>query len=119
MDKEKSDIACVKGINILEKVFDIFPYKLARDIIKKRFTNPLIAFINIGILDKTKLVFGEAEITQAYMTGSIKYSPYFQLAISTFDNQATLSVNLYGTQSDRNTISSFLNKLVQELNNCI
>lgn len=119
MDKEKSNIACVKSINILEKIFDIFPYKLARDIIKKRFTNPLIAFTNIGILDKKKLVFGEAEITQAYMTGSIKYSPYFQLAISTFDDQATLSVNLYGTQSDRNIISSFLNKLVQELNDCI
>lgn len=50
------------------------------------------------------------------MTGSIKYSPYFQVAISTFDDQATLSVNLYGTQSDRNTISFFLDKLVKELN---
>ncbi|MBV7276887.1 hypothetical protein I6U48_28880 [Clostridium sp. PL3] len=116
MDKEKSNIACVKSINILEKLFDVLPYKLARDIIKKRFTNPFIAFTNIGILDKTRLVFGEVEITKAYMTGSIKYSPYFQLAISTFDDQATLSVNLYGTQSDRNTISLFLDKFVQELN---
>ncbi len=116
MDKEKSNIACVKSINILEKFFDVFPYKLARDIIKKRFTNPLIAFTNIGILDKTRLTFGKVEITKAYMTGSIKYSPYFQLAISTFDDQATLSVNLYGTQSDGNTISLFLDKLVQELN---
>ncbi|MNP48789.1 hypothetical protein D3C76_1429300 [compost metagenome] len=89
---------------------------MARGIIKKKFTNPLIAFTNIGILDKTRLKFGKVEITKAYMTGSIKYSPYFQLAISTFDNQAILSVNLYGTQSDRNTISFFLDKLVQELN---
>lgn len=119
MDKEKSNIACVKSISILEKFFDVFPYKLARDIIKKRFTNPLIAFTNIGILAKTRLVFGKVEITKAYMTGSIKYSPYFQLAISTFDDQATLSVNLYGTQSDRTTISFFLDKLVQELNDCM
>lgn len=116
MDKEKLSIACVKSINLMEKVFDIFPYKLARGIIKKKFTNPLIAFTNIGILDKTRLKFGKVEITKAYMTGSIKYSPYFQLAISTFDDQAILSVNLYGTQSDRNTISIFLDKLVQELN---
>jgi len=116
MDKEKSNIACIKSINVLEKLFDIFPYKLARDIIEKRFTNPLIAFTNIGIIDKTRLAFGKIEIAEAYMTGSIKYSPYFQLAISTFDDQVTLSVNLYGTQSDRNTISFFLDKLVQELN---
>lgn len=116
MDKEKSNIACVKSISILEKLFDAFPYKLARDIVKKRFTNPLIAFTNIGILDKTRITFGKVEIIKAYMTGSIKYSPYFQLAISTFDDQATLSINLYGTQSDRNTISFFLDKLVQELN---
>jgi NRPS condensation-like uncharacterized protein len=117
MDKEKSNIASVKSIFIMEKVFDIFPYKLARDIIRKKFTNPLIAFTNIGILDKTRLTFGKAAIIRAYMTGSIKYSPYFQLAISTFDDQATLSVNLYGTQSDRNKISLFLDKLVQELQN--
>ncbi len=51
------------------------------------------------------------------MTGSIKYPPYFQLAISTFDNEATLSVNLYGTISDRNQIASFLGKLMLELKN--
>lgn len=116
MDKEKSNIACIKSINLLEKLFDIFPYKFARDIIKKKLSNPLIAFTNIGIIDKTRLTFGKIEIAEAYMTGSIKYSPYFQLAISTFDDQATLSINLYGTQSDRNTISLFLDKLVQELN---
>lgn len=116
MDKEKSNIASIKSINLLEKLFDIFPYKFVRDIIKKKFTNPLIAFTNIGIIDKTRLTFGNIEIAEAYMTGSIKYSPYFQLAISTFDDQATLSINLYGTQSDRNTISFFLDKLVQELN---
>ena len=117
MDKEKSNIACIKSINLMEKFFDIFPYKLAKDIIKKRFSNPLIAFTNIGIIDKTRLTFGKIGIVEAYMTGSIKYSSYFQLAISTFNDQATLSINLYGTQSDRNTISFFLDKLVQELNN--
>lgn len=119
MDKEKANISCIKSINILEKVFDILPYKLARDIVNKKFNNPLIAFTNIGILDKTKLTFGEAQVTKAYMTGSIKYSPYFQLAISTFDNEATLSINLYGTEADRNTMASFLDKLGEELEYCI
>lgn len=92
---------------------------MVRNIVKEKFANPFIAFTNIGILDKKRLAFGNVEITKAYMTGSIKYSPYFQLAISTFDDQAVFSVNLYGTQSDRNTISIFLEKLVEELNNCM
>lgn len=115
MDKQKSDVSCVKSLIMLEKVFDIFPYKIARAIVEKNFSNPLIAFTNIGIIDKKRITFGEIEITEAFMTGSIKYSPFFQLAISTFDNIATLSVNLYGTQLDKSKVSSFLDKFVNEL----
>lgn len=115
MDKQKSDISCVKSLIMLEKVFDILPYKIAKAIIDKNFSNPPIALTNIGIIDKKRVTFGKNEIVEAYMTGSIKYNPYFQLAISTFDNQATLSVNLYGTQEDRNKISFFLDKLINEL----
>lgn len=115
MDKQKADISCVKSLIMLEKVFDIFPYKIARGIILKNFSNPLIAFTNIGIIDKKKITFGEVEITEAFMTGSIKYNPFFQLAVSTFDNIATLSVNLYGSQADKGKVSSFLDKFINEL----
>lgn len=107
MNKQKSNIACVKSVAMLEKVFDIFPYKTARGIVEKKFVNPLIAFTNIGIIDEKQLAFDNSDIVEAYMTGSIKYNPYFQLAISTFDNVATLSVNLYGTQSDKNKVNIF------------
>lgn len=115
MDKQKSDIACGKSLILMEKVFDIFPYKIASGIVEKKFVNAPIAFTNIGIIDKNRLDFGKVEITEAYMTGSIKYSPYFQLAVSTFDDQATLSINLYATHSDKNKISIFLDKFVNEL----
>ncbi|WP_236886661.1 hypothetical protein [Clostridium beijerinckii] len=77
--------------------------------------NPPIAFTNIGIIDERQLAFGDIDIIEAYMTGSIKYDPYFQLAISTFNNVATLSVNLYGTQSDKNKVNIFLDKFINEL----
>ena len=115
MNKQKSNIACVKSVAMLEKVFDIFPYKTARGIVEKKFVNPLIAFTNIGIIDEKQLAFDNSDIVEAYMTGSIKYNPYFQLAISTFDNVATLSVNLYGTQSDKNKVNIFLDKFINEL----
>lgn len=115
MDREKTSIACMKSLILLEKIFDILPYKTAKNILSKSFSNPPIALTNIGILDSTRLSFGTSEITEAYMNGSIKNSPYFQMAISTFDNQATLSVNLYGTSSDKKIISDFLDDVVLEL----
>ncbi|CUU48736.1 hypothetical protein [Clostridium beijerinckii] len=115
MNKQKANIACVKSIGMLEKVFDVFPYKIARGIVEKKFVNPPIAFTNIGIIDERQLAFGDIDIIEAYMTGSIKYDPYFQLAVSTFDNVATLSVNLYGTQSDKNKVNIFLDKFINEL----
>lgn len=119
MDREKSSMSCLKSMTLLEKVFDILPYKAAKKIVDKSFSNAPIAFTNIGIIDKSRISFGTAEITEAYMTGSIKYAPYFQLAVSTFDKQATLSINLYGTQSDRIKISLFLDSIVQELQSIV
>lgn len=116
MKKEKSSIACIKSMMVLEKVYDILPYKLAESIVNKNFNNALIAFTNIGIIDKAQFYFDELQITKAYMTGSVKYSPYFQLAVSTFDNNPVLSVNLFGSQADRDIISAFLDKVVLKLN---
>lgn len=49
------------------------------------------------------------------MTGSIKYSPYFQISLSTFDDEATLCANFRGSQKDRLIITRFLNDFVAEL----
>jgi NRPS condensation-like uncharacterized protein len=116
MKKEKSSIACIKSMFMLEKVYDVLPYQLAESMVNKIFDNALIAFTNIGIIDKTQFYFDELQITKAYMTGSVKYSPYFQLAVSTFDNRPVLSVNLFGSQADRDIVSAFLDKVVWQLN---
>lgn len=119
MAKQKADTSCLKSISLLEKALHTLPYRTARKLIDKNFTNPPVAFTNIGILDKNKLIFGDIRLTHAYMTGSIKYNPYFQLAVTTFDDEMVLSVNLYGTESDRNQISLFLNKMNDELRNAM
>ncbi|MGC6174689.1 hypothetical protein [Lacrimispora sp. 38-1] len=115
MNKEKSSNACMKSITMLEKVFDVLPYRLAESIVNKSFNNAPIAFTNIGIIEKKRFYFDELKIKNAYMTGSVKYSPYFQLAVSTFDNKPALSVNLFGSKADQDKISVFLDKVVLEL----
>lgn len=115
MDAQKNDLGCIKNIALLEKLFTVFPYKIAYEILKKYFTNPPVAFTNIGILDKNKLAFGNTKMLDAYMTGSIKYIPNFQVSLTTYDDEATFCINLYGTEKDRKIIAGFLNELMQEL----
>ncbi len=117
MDVQKNDLGSIRNIICLEKLFDLCPYETAYHLLKKYFSNPPVAFTNIGILDKDKLIFGNCMINDAYMTGSIKYIPIFQLSLTTFDDKATLCVNLYGTQSDRQIITGFLNNFALELQN--
>lgn len=88
----------------MEKLYDILPYKTAKMIVDY-FSNAPISFTNVGALDQSRLALGKAQVAEAFMTGSIKYAPYFQVAVSTFDDLPTLSVNLYGTQSDRKNFS--------------
>ncbi len=119
MGQQKADISCLKSISFMEAAFRIIPYRVMGKAVDPFFSNPLIAFTNLGILDKEKLRFGETETTSAFMTSSIKYAPYFQIAVSTFDDVMALSANLYGTQADRDNVSRFLDGIVSELSEAI
>lgn len=116
MDDEKNSISCLSGPMKLDILFGILPYKFIKRRIEKAFINPRIFMTNIGIIDKTKLIFG-CPVLNAYITGSIKYSPYFQLALTTFDEEITFSINFYGTENDREHIESFLSLVECELPN--
>jgi NRPS condensation-like uncharacterized protein len=70
---------------------------------------------NVGILDSAKILFGDLRPQDAFLCGSIKNKPYFQLATSSYDGELTLSVNLLGSASDRNRIESFFDRMDAEL----
>jgi NRPS condensation-like uncharacterized protein len=119
MNLQKNDRGSIRDIALLEKLFTVVPYQTAFNLMKKHFTNPPIALTNIGILEKNKLIFGESVIRDAYMTGSIKYVPNFQVSVTTFDDQATFCVNLYGTEDDRKKVKTFLNDFYSELHEAV
>lgn len=115
MDSEKDNFSCLKGPLIIEMIFGVLPYKTAKQAIIKIFNNPTIAMTNIGIIDKKKLVFDGLNIKDTFICGSIKYKPYFQIAITTFDDEITLSINFCGTESDKTKIIEFLSIFENEL----
>ena len=115
MDVRKKGYAGLHGLSTLNTIFRFLPFSTVRELVKKNFVNPLIAITNIGIIDSESLTFGETPVEDAFMTGSIKYPPYFQLALTTFNETITFSVNLYGSESDRESVEKFLGLLDEEL----
>ena len=98
------------GLNTFLKLEALFKFrgqKQAYEHLEKSLNNPNIGITNIGILDSAKLVFDNSPISNAYMCGSIKYRPHFQMAVSTYKEQMTMSVNLYGSSEDRENIRRF------------
>jgi len=115
MNAEKDSFSCLNGPFMLEMLFSMLPYKKAKQIVSKIFNNPPIAMTNIGIIHKNNLMFDGLNIKDTFISGSIKYKPYFQIAITTFDNKITLSVNFCGTENDRIKIIEFLSIFDNEL----
>ena len=96
-------------------MLDIIPYPIARFLIGTFFKNPLIGVSNIGIIDEKRFAFDGAEVGDVYMTGSVKYPPYMQLAISTFRNTVTHTVAVYGTRKDHEMFDKMLKYYNNEL----
>lgn len=115
MDAEKEGRGCLNLFILLEVLFHTMPYKTSKWLVLKNYDNPPLAMSNIGIIDHNRLSFDGMHITGAFVTGSIKYKPFFQLALSTFEDQITFSVGFHGTQADKEKIEAFLKRLDKEL----
>ena len=115
MNQQKNSSNCLKPIIMLELAFHLLSYQKMQKIFGKIFTIPVISYTNIGIIDSKLLKFANADILDVFVTGAIKYVPYFQVAVSTYEERCTLSCNLYGTTKDMVWIKSFLEELSKEL----
>jgi len=115
MDEKKAADIGLNGFIKLSLLYGIFGDRIANRRLKSELKNPFICMTNVGILDPDRMAFGNLQPTDAFLCGSIKYKPYFQLAMSSYDGQLTLSANLYGSAVDRDRIGSFLDKIEAEL----
>lgn len=89
--------------------------QIAVQLMGRRIRHPLLSMTNIGELDSRRLSFAGPSITSAFVCGSTKYRPYFQLALSGFDGTITLSSSLHGGPGDHERIESFLREVEEEL----
>jgi NRPS condensation-like uncharacterized protein len=115
MDENKVGGIGLNAFVKLDLTFRLLGDKSANRILRTKLKNPLICMTNIGVLDADRLALGEARPYDAFMCGSVKYKPYFQLAMSSFAGEITLSVNEYGSAADRESIHAFLDEVEAEL----
>ncbi|MDD3946264.1 MAG: hypothetical protein PHI19_00295 [Clostridia bacterium] len=119
MDELKGYYPGLHGLPLLKKVLDILPYPIAWFLIGTFFKNPLIGISNIGLIDNKEFGFDGLTVEDVYMTGSVKYSPYMQLALSTFNNIMTHTVAVYGTEKDHKMFQKMLELYLSELESFI
>jgi len=117
MGKKKGSDIGLNGFIKLNLVYRIFGSRSANRQLRSRLKNPLICMTNVGILDSALISFGGLRPRDAFLCGSIKYKPHFQLAMSSYEGELTLSSNLYGSASDRDSILSFFDEIEAELPN--
>jgi NRPS condensation-like uncharacterized protein len=115
MDGFKKGRIGLGGFVKLSLLFSLFGENSAPKLLRRGLKNPLICMTNIGELDSSRLRLEGAVVESAYMCGSIKHKPHFQLALSGFDGTLTLSSNLYGNREDRKTVQAFLEEVEEEL----
>ena len=115
MRSQKASDGCLKPVKLLSASFQLLPFHILQKTFDRVFTIPVISYTNLGILDENRLRFNDAEITGAFLTGAIKYVPYFQMAASTFRGKMTLTCNLHGTSADYIQIGQILQAVENEM----
>lgn len=115
MKEKKKNYLGLNTFLKLDTLYKICKSSLGYAILKGSLKNSYITMSNIGVLEHQRLQFDGSLVTSAYICGSIKYRPYFQLAITGFHNKITLCVNSYGSKEDKNRLKNFLQLIDQEL----
>ncbi|ORX81431.1 hypothetical protein BCR32DRAFT_293285 [Anaeromyces robustus] len=117
--KQKDDISCSKGFLLIEIAKKILPYRVVKLILKTFMPYCSFDISNVGIIDKSKVLFKNVQPTSVILSGSTHNVPAFCLLTSTFDNIITFCINLYGTPEDQKLINNALDNFIKELTSII
>jgi NRPS condensation-like uncharacterized protein len=115
MQQHKSNKNILKSVMLWNLIVHILPFRFLKRHYAKMVKLPVVSFTNLGIVNNESLNFEDAVIKNAYLTAAIRPSPFFQLTVSTYNNNCTLSCNIYGTDCDKKWVECFLNDVCSEL----
>ena len=103
------------SLPLLKLAYAIFPHFISEIAIRMGYTNPYIGMSNIGIINPSEFGFNGLTLVDAFYSGAIKYKPYMQLALTTFQNEITFSVGIRGNDEDAKIFHVFIKDVIQEI----
>lgn len=115
MKAQKTSYDCLKGPIQYHLFYHLLPFRLLRKIFFLVSPVPVTSYTNLGVIDRNRLCFSQAEVKDAYIVTATKQPPYFQVSVSTFDNKCTLTSCVYADNSDQQIVSSLLDAIIKEL----
>ena len=107
------------SIPLLNLAFNTFIDCIASFCIKLGYKNPIFGMSNIGIIKPEQLVMGDKNLVDAWSTGAVKYKPYVQLAMTTFDNSVTMTIASRMNEKDAEIAKKFLEMVHQNIKDYI
>lgn len=78
-------------------------------------TSNAIEYTNLGIIDKERLTFAEARPISVVGFSGLNKTPYFQLAVSSFDGETTLSSMTVCNKEEKALIEEVLDAVCSEI----
>ena len=114
--KQKADkFMGLYSIPLLNLAFDIFPDGLATFCIRLGYKNPIFGMSNIGIIKPELLKMQDATLVDGWSTGAVKYKPYVQFAMTTFDTSVTMTMASRGNEGDAVILKQMLEMIHKNL----
>lgn len=103
------------SLPLLKLAYTLFPPDIAEFAIKIGYNNPLIAVSNIGLLDDKKLSFNDMKLVDGFMSGAVKYKPFFLMSLTTLLNRVTLSTAIRGNEKDEEVANRYFDLVIKNL----
>lgn len=103
------------SLPLLKLAYAIFPHFISEIAIRAGYTNPYIGMSNIGIINPLEFAFDGLTLVDAFYSGAVKYKPYMQLALTTFQNEITFSIGIRGNDRDEKIFHDFIVDVINEI----
>lgn len=105
----------INDLRLLRLMNTILPKSVLKWGINVSRNTPSLSMTNFGVFEKDDFNIEEFEIQSLYMTGSYRPLSELQLSISSFENNITVSWNVFGSQKEISSIKEIFSGIVVEL----
>ena len=103
------------SLPLLKLAYTIFPQDIAEFAIKAGYDNPLLAVSNMGLLDEKAYTFDNLVLKDGFISGAVKYKPFFLMSVTTLQNRVTLSTAIRGNDKDVEIANRYFDLLEENL----